>query len=207
MDFLLALLLSLVPPRYRGTLAHKAGTHLVRAAGVSAFFEIVVVCVFYAAGLVDYFPGATIGPAAFLEYFFTWRGLLLAFFFLDGVLRLLAAISGQALGTMPLYVVARIHGSLERRAARKRSIPLVADIVEATNDSSGALRISSCRPRKNWDKWMTVMYEEKLYEIAGAELGDSPRPYIYLLRPKPESKVIRGLHRYHPDEVFHLEGF
>ncbi len=205
MDFLFALLLSFLPPRYRKPFEHKARTHLTRAAQASAFFELVIVAIFYARGLVDYFPSATIGPAAFLEYFFTWQGLILAFFFCDGTLRLLASFAGQALGTVPLYAVAWIHDSLDRRAAKEREIPLVADIVEGPAGPSGELRISSCRPRKNWDKWMTVMYEEKLYEIASAEAAAPPRPYVYVLRLKPESKVIRGLHRYHPDEVFHLE--
>src|SRR5579859_6006620 len=203
MDFLLALALSFLPEPYRAALAHKAGTHLVRAACITAFFEIILVSVLYAAGLFDYFPNASIGPAAFLEFFFTWKGLLLAFFFLDGAVRLLASIAGQALGTMPLYAVAWIHGLFDRRAARRRKPPLVADVVEQPKENE--LRISSCRPRKNWDKWMTVMYGEKLYEIVSAELAPDPRPYVYLLRIKPESKVIRGLHRYNPDEVFYIE--
>src|SRR5262249_34024105 len=205
MEFFLALLLSFLPKQYRGVLAHKTGTHLVRAACITAFFEIILAAVLYAAGLFDYFPNASIGPAAFLQYFFTWRGLLLAFFFLDGAIRILASITGQALGTLPLYAVAWIHGMLDSRAAKKRKLPLVTDLVEQLPGQENELRILSCLPRENWDKWMTVMYDEKLYEIVGAELAANPRPYVYYLRIKPESKVIRGLHRYSPDEVFHLE--
>jgi len=205
MDFLLALVLSFLPPQYRGPLTHKTGTHLVRGACITAFGEIVLVSVLYAAGLFDYFPKASIGPAAFLEFFFTWRGLFLAFFFLDGAVRLLVSIAGQAIGTLPLYAVAWIHGLLDRRAARKRKLPLVADLVEQPPGNENELRISSCLPRKNWDKWMTVMYDEKLYEVVGAELASNPRPFVYLLRIKPESKIIRGLHRYHPNEVFEFE--
>jgi len=203
MDFFLALALSFLPQQYRNALAHKTGTHLVRAACITAFFEIILVAVLYAAGLFDYFPKASIGPAAFLEFFFTWKGLLLALFFLDGTIRLLASIAGQALGTLPVYALAWIHGLLNRRAMHKRKLPLVADLVEQPKDNE--LRILSCLPRKNWDKWMTVLYDENLYEVFGAELASDPRPYVYLLRIKPESKVIRGLHRYNPDEVFHLE--
>lgn len=205
MDFLFALLLSILPPRYRRAYLQNAGGRLLLAASLASFFEIVIVCVLYAKGFVEYIPRASIGPAAFLEYFFTWQGLCLAFFFLDGAIRLLAAVAGQAVGTIPLYVVSWIHDLFDRRAIRKQECPLVPDLVERTDTSGGELRILTCRPRKNWDKWTTVMYEEKLYEIAGATLDDGPRPYIYLLRLKPESKVIRGLHRYRPDEVFTLE--
>jgi hypothetical protein len=205
MDFLYALLLSFLPPRYRNSLLQKAGALLVRAALTTAFAEIVVACVLYARGFVDYIPNTWIGPAAFLEYFFTWQGLCLAFVFLDGVVRLLAAVAGQAVGTIPLYVLARIHKSFEQHRMRKHECPLISDLVERIDENAHELRIATCRPRKNWDKWMTVMYEEKLYEIVGAELAEPPRPYVYVLRPKPESKVIRGLHRYHPDEAFTLE--
>jgi len=152
MDFFLALALSFLPKQYRGALAHKTGTHLVRAACITAFFEIILASVLYTAGLFDYFPNASIGPAAFLEYFFTWRGLLLAFFFLDGAIRLLASIAGQALGTLPLYAVPWIHGLLDRRAARKQKPALVADVVEQPAGKENELRILSCLPRKNWDK-------------------------------------------------------
>ena len=205
MDFLFALLLSILPPHYRRGYLHIGGSYLLQAAAVTSFLEIVIVCIFYAKGFVEYIPSASIGPAAFLEYFFTGKGLLLAFFFLDGAIRLLAAIAGQALGIIPLYFVSWIHDLFDRRAIRKRECPLVPDLVERTDTSGAELRILTCRPRKNWDKWMTVMYEENLYEITGAEFALPPRPYVYVLRPKPESKVIRGLHRYHPDEVFHLE--
>jgi hypothetical protein len=203
MDFLYALLLSFLPPHFRRPFVHKARTHLVRASVASGFFEIVLVAILYARGFIEYIPKAGLGPVASLEYFFSWQGLLLAFFFVDGAIRLLAALAGQSLGTIPLYVVAWLDEWRQRRAGKKGELPLVPDLVEPADGDR--LRISSCRTRKNWDKWMTVMVEEKLYEIADAEIGTTPRPYVYLLRPKPESTVIRGLHRYHPDEVFHLE--
>ena len=205
MTFLRYFLLSFLPPRYRGGPSQDLSTYLVAAAGISGLLEMLLFGTLYIGGIVAYTRHAVIGPLAFLEYFFYPPSWLLALFLFDGGLRFLAAIAGQALGTIPLYFVAWIHGWLERRSARRRLGPKVADLVERGDGARFELRISSCRPRPNWDKWMTVMYEEKLYEIAAAELGQPPRPYVYLLRTKPESKVIRGLHRYHPGEVFSLE--
>jgi hypothetical protein len=205
MNFLLAILLSFLPPYYRRFFANESQAHIIRAAIVTAFLELVFACILYAQGFVDYIHHAVIGPAAFLEYFFSWQGLIFAFFFIDGTIRLLAAIAGQAIGATPIYVAAWLHAYWHRRSLKKAACPLVPDIVEKADAKCSALRIRSCRPRRNWDKWMTVMYEEGLYEIAGTELGSAPRPYVYLLRPKPDSKVIRGLHRYSPEEVFHLE--
>jgi len=97
----------------------------------TAFAEIVIACVLYARGFVDYIPNASIAPAAFLEYFFTWQGLCLAFVFLDGVIRLLAAVAGQAVGTISTSTFSPGSAiSFERRRLRKQECPLVADLIE-----------------------------------------------------------------------------
>jgi len=199
-------MLSFLPPRYRSAWRHSASGSLVRAAGVSGFLEMVAFGMLYIVGFVTAFTHlAVIGPLAFVEYLFYPKSWPLAFFFFDGTIRWLSSLSGQAVGSLALYPAAWIHGWLERRAQRRRLGPKVPDIIERGDGTRYELRISSCRPKGNWDKWMTVMYEEKLYEIAAAELGQPPRPYLYLLRTKPESKVIRGLHRYDPNEVFREE--
>jgi hypothetical protein len=205
MHFLQAMLISLLPPRYRRALGVSLGERLVAAAGVSGFLEMMIFGTLYIKGFVDYIAQAVIGPTAFLEYFFYPRSWPLAFFFFDGGLRLLGAFAGQALGTIPLYVVSWIQTWHEGRVRRSRLGPLVADTVERGDGARYELRISSCRPRHDWDKWMTVLFEENLYEIVSAKLGVPPRPYVYFLRAKPQWKVIRGLHNYHPNEVFSLE--
>jgi len=199
-------MLSFLPPRYRSAWRHSASGSLVRAAGVSGFLEMVAFGMLYIVGFVTAFTHlAVIGPLAFVEYLFYPKSWPLAFFFFDGTIRWLSSLSGQAVGSLALYPAAWIHGWLERRAERRRLGPMVPDTIERGDGTRYELRISSCRPKGNWDKWMTVMYEERLYEIAAAELGQPPRPYLYLLRTKPESKVIRGLHRYDPNEVFREE--
>jgi len=205
-SFLIDLMLSFLPPRYRSAWRHSASGSLVRAAAVSGFLEMVAFGTLYIVGFVSAFTHlAVIGPLAFVEYLFYPKSWPLAFFFFDGTIRWLTSLSGQAVGSLALYPAAWIHGWLERRAERRRRGPKVPDIIERGDGTRYELRISSCRPKGNWDKWMTVMYEERLYEIAAAELGQPPRPYLYLLRTKPESKVIRGLHRYDPNEVFQEE--
>ena len=206
MSFLIDLMLSFLPPRYRSAWRHSASGSLVRAAAVSGFLEMVVFGTLYIVGFVTAFTHlAVIGPLAFVEYLFYPKSWPLAFFFFDGTIRWLSSLSGQAVGSLALYPATWIHGWLERRAERRRLGSKVPDTIERGDGARYELRISSCRPKGNWDKWMTVMYEERLYEIAAAELGQPPRPYLYLLRTKPESKVIRGLHRYDPNEVFREE--
>ena len=205
MGFLPSLLYSFLPPRYRQPSWQGSADQLVDAALISGFLEIVIVGTAYIIGFVTYAGRAVIGPVAFLEYFFSPAGWPLAFFFFDGTIRFTAALAGQALGALPLYFAVWIQGWLEHRAQQRRLGPKIPDLVERGDGTRYELKILSCRPRSNWDKWMTVMYKEKLYEITGAELGQPPRLYVYLLRTKPESKVIGGLHRYDPNEVFYIE--
>jgi hypothetical protein len=205
MRSVLNLFRSFLPPRYREERPHSPSDNLLKAAGLSAYLELMICVAFYVKGLVNYTEQAVIGPVAFLEYFSTPKAWLLLFLGVDGAFRLLASLCGQVLGTSPLYLVAWIHGRLDRRAERKRLGPLIVDLVERGVGPGFELCISSCRPRRDWDQWMTVLYEERLYEIASEKSGSPPRPYIYHLRLKPEWKVIRGLHRYEPNEVLNFE--
>jgi len=79
--------------------------------------------------------------------------------------------------------------------------PRVADGVERGDGKQYDLRIASCRQKSNWDRLLTVAYEGEFYEVVQEESGSPPRRFVYLLRKIPPSKVIRGLHHYHPEEV------
>jgi len=133
----------------------------------------------------------------------TW---LLAYFALEGLLRALAAaITGEVVPTLPLALVAWVHTRVDARRAERALGPRVVDEVEArTAYSPWELRIRSCRP-KPWTALTTISYEDQLYELMAVEPGDPPRRFVYLLRKKPEGKVIRGLHEYAPDEPLRKE--
>ena len=133
----------------------------------------------------------------------TW---LLAYFALEGLLRSLgAAITGEIIPTLPLALVGWVHTRRDARRAERALGPRVADEVEApTAYSPWDLRIRSCRP-KPWTALTTISYEDQLYELAAVEPADPPRRFVYLLRKKPEGKVIRGLHHYNPEEPLEKE--
>jgi len=107
----------------------------------------------------------------------------------------------ECVGTMPLYLVA---GGLERAgAARKERLlgPRVPDEVQPCEGITYDLVIASCRPKKDWDRLITIEYQDQLYELFEEKKGFPPRPHIYQLRKHTPGKVIRGLHHYHPDEA------
>lgn len=206
LSFLASLVLSFLPPRYRQPWRHAESLELARAGALSGLLEAFLGLLLLIGGFISYAPQAWIGPMAWMEYILHPQAIFLAYLFAEGSIRFVVALAGgQTLGTLPLYLVAGTHSALERKRARDALGPLVADEVERGDGTEFELRVRSCRPKPNWDRLLTVSYEETLYEVAKQEAGAPPRPYVYLLRKMPEGKVVRGLHHYDPNEPFPQE--
>jgi hypothetical protein len=142
------------------------------------------------------------GFTTLVEYVFSPLTLLLIYFSIEGVLRLLAAlVVDECTGTMPLYLVT---WGLERagRARKEHQLgPRVTDEVQHCEGISYDLVIASCRPKKNWDRLITIEYKDQLYELFEEKKGFPPRPHIYQLRLHTPGKVVRGIHHYQPGEA------
>jgi hypothetical protein len=134
-------------------------------------------------------------------------GFVLLFFISEGALRFWAAfITDETLPSFPLWLAACLHGHWAAKKREEALGPRVADLVEPGTEKDYDLRISSCRPKDAWSaRLLTVAYERQFYEVVREERGRPPRPFVYLLRKAPEDKVIRGLHKYHPDEPLQNE--
>ncbi|MEE9233960.1 MAG: hypothetical protein V3U28_00785 [Candidatus Acidoferrales bacterium] len=199
--FLASVLLSFLPPRYRAWWRHEESEEMTRAALVSGFLQVFVCGLLFMGAFIVYAPTAGISKMAWLEYVFTPQGLLLGYLSVEGTVRVyVALVSGEALGTLPLYVVAWVQGRAERARAERALGPAVADRVERGDGREYDWRIVTCRPKPNWDRLMTVAYQDELYEVVKEERWAKPRPYVYFLRKMPEGKVVRGLHHYDPNE-------
>lgn len=198
LGFLASMALSFLPARYRRRWRHEESVELGRAAALSGLLQAAVCLLFLIAGFISYAPEAWIGPMAWMEYALHPRARLLAYFTLEGTVRMLVGFtSGEALATLPLALVAWIHTAVERKRAQAALGPLVADVVERGDAKDFDLRIASSRP-KDWDQLITVSYQDELYEVLQQEEGPPPRRFVYLLRKLPEGKVVRGLRHYQP---------
>jgi hypothetical protein len=142
------------------------------------------------------------GALAVTEYIFKPLSLALVYFAIEGALRAMAAVvTDECVGTLPLAVIGWVIGRAER-ARKERSLgPRVLDQVQVCEGISYDLVIASCRAKEGWNKLITVEYQDQLYELYDQKKGVSPRPHIYQLRKLPPGKVVRGLHRYSPDEA------
>ena len=225
-DFILGIFLSLLPARYRQWWEPDSTVHFRGATVASGLIQLLgsIALIVYtylnfvqerlgsmtdealAKGGLDAVAVPAVqfgmGYIAFLEFAFRPLTLLLLYLFLEGAVRLIgAAFIEQILPTLPLHLVAWAQTRLEQRQAERALGPLIADKFERGDGKLFDLRIASCRPKPNWDRLMTVSFEEVLYEVAGQEAGRPPRRFVYLLRKMPENKVVRGIHLYDPNEV------
>jgi len=147
---------------------------------------------------------AVMGSGLFLlmEYLIQPLTIVLCYFALEGVVRLVAAtITEEVVPTLPLYLLLLLHQKLHRAGQERALGERIVDEVRFVESSPCCLRIASCRPKEGWNRLMTISYQDQLYEVAAAQEGNLPRPFVYLLRKKPDHKVIRGIHCYDPEEV------
>jgi hypothetical protein len=146
------------------------------------------------------------GYVALVEYLFHPLTILLIYFTVEGVARLLAAlVTEEIVGTLPLYFIAWAVERFGRARAERALGPRVRDIVEPVYSPDYDLRIFTCRPKRDWDRMITVSHEGQFYEVVGEQAGKPPHRFIYRLRKSKPGRVIRAVDAYDPDEVLVVE--
>jgi hypothetical protein len=133
--------------------------------------------------------------------------LLVGYLMAEGLARAGAAfLTEEVLPSGPLWLAARFQHRAAAKAAEAALGARLPDTVEKVQGLPYDLRILSCRPKERWkDKLLTISYEDQFYEVVREERGPRPRPFVYLLRKAPESKIIRGVHDYNPNELLQDE--
>jgi hypothetical protein len=209
---------SLLPRRYRGTIAVTAS-----AATISGLAQFVICLGLFISRYLHFANGqlfggmevarkagevggetAIMGSGLFVlaAYMLQPLTMLLVYLTLEGAVRLLAAnTTGEVVPNLALAGVSWIHAKLANAASEMALGVRVADEVEPVQLEDVKLRVRSCRQKPDWDQRITIFYNEQLYEIAGTEKGTAPRRYVYLLRTKPANKIVRGTYHYSPNEA------
>lgn len=143
---------------------------------------------------------AAFGPMFMTEYLFRVTTFLLLFWVIEGVIRTIAAIGAkETLPDLLLFLVAMLHTKIDAENHERSMGARIRDDVQL--DPSGErLQISSCRP-KQWTNLTTISHEDELYELVREEKASAPRPFVYHLRKKPPTAVIRGIYAYDPNEA------
>ena len=129
-----------------------------------------------------------LGSIFMLEYLIHITTILLVFFMLEGIVRIIAAVaSSEVVPTLPLKLAAVAHSHFE---------------IQQKERSMG----ERCRP-KPWTQLTTISHGGALFELASEQKATAPRPFVYVLRRKPTTAaVIRSIYPYDPDEVLQTTG-
>lgn len=223
--FLISTFLSFLPPQWRRWWRHAESEEWYAPTAVSSGLQFLTFSFLYVYGYfiyrawriqlqLDMTPDAAADPAfraavkygagifSVFEYALNPVSLILLYMILESTVRMIGALAMKtSIGTLPLHLIAIVHQRLSKRRAQRALGPVVTDLVQRGDGTVFDLRIHSSRPKENWDRLMTIFYQDELYEVAGEENGEPPRRFVYLLRKMPPGKVVRGMHHYRPDEV------
>jgi hypothetical protein len=221
-QYILSVLMTFLPPRYRDPNASLRGEAM--SAGILQFLAAVGLLV-YRFAIFSWARAAPIDPnvvnattasnvpdanaifggGVFMmaDFLFNPWNMLLVYLMYEGMVRFLAALVGhQVIGTLPLYVVSGVHGLIDKKSHEQYLGELVVDLVIPGGEKqSYDLKVYSCRPKLNWNPYMTVEYEGKFYQYFKEEHGAAPRRFIYYLRKNPTGRVVVVIDHYKPDAV------
>ncbi|HLQ76697.1 MAG TPA: hypothetical protein VK210_05050 [Terriglobia bacterium] len=129
--------------------------------------------------------------------------LLYLYFFLESVVRGFAAIEGNStIGTLPLYSISLVHGLWDRASHKRYLGELVADRIFPGSEEQGYdVQVQSCRPKLDWNRYMTVEFRGEYFECFKEEQGPPPRRFVYYLRKSPDGRLVVVIRKYKPDDV------
>lgn len=216
--YIVSVLMTFLPPRYRQDVSLR-GEAIVAGMVQILFVTAVLVYRFIMfswrrAGLIG--PGvdtpsnlpevnAVFGGGIFMmaEFVLTPVNMILVYLIYEGLIRSLAALVGhQVLGTLPLYIISGIHGLIDKTQYQRDIGPLVIDhVARGRPNQNYDLKVYSCRPKFNWNPYMTIEFEGEFYQMLKEEPGPTARRFVYYLRKNPVGRVVVVIDHYKIDDV------
>jgi len=214
--YIAGVIASFLPPRYRPEVTPRAAV----VSGIAEALVAIFVLIFRAMAFLGprtnvdinnpLVAGAEMpGSGIFLlaEFWLNPLNLVLFYFVVEGMGRTLAAlVSQQVIGTAPLYIFSALHNRADRKAYKQGLGPLVVDeVIHGGAKSDYSLKVYSCRPKLNWNPYMTVEFDGEFYQYFKEEQGPLPRRFIYYLRKNPVGRVVVVIDHYQIDSVLKSE--
>ena len=217
-SFIGSVLLTFLPPRYRRDTSLRAAAIV---AGIAEAWLAIFILVYRiiefsrlqesrigarSEALFDRFGGAAVyesGVIVFFEFALQPLHMFLLYLFFEGAIRILAALVGhQVIGSLPLYAISGIHSVWDRVRYKRDLGKLVIDeVIRGTPRSDYALKVYSCRPKLDWNPYVTIEFEDEFYQMFREEPGDSPRRFVYYLRKNPVGRIVVKIRHYKIDDV------
>ncbi len=155
--------------------------------------------------IYDHIGGGAVyasGVLAMAELAFHPVSIIGYYFFFEGVVRTIAALVGhQVIGTLPLYLLAAVHGLWNKAKHGKYIGPVIEDeVIRGTSRSDYDLKVYSCRPKLDWNPYVTIKFEDQFYQLMREEPGPESFRFVYYLRKNPVGRIVVQVLHYQPVE-------
>ncbi|HLK07681.1 MAG TPA: hypothetical protein VKV30_07065 [Candidatus Angelobacter sp.] len=130
-----------------------------------------------------------------LEFLFHPLSFFLFYVALEGAVRFIGSlVTAEIVPSLLIVLFIKLSDSTSRLAKRRRQGPAVADALERLPDNR--VRISCATPKAGWNSSITIGIDALWFEMEREEHAQPPRPHVYVLRPAPPGKVLRGYQQY-----------
>ena len=131
------------------------------------------------------------------EFFLYPVTLVLLYFILEGAVRFAGGLCfSEVVPTFPAFAGCKIFALRQGRHAKEQERNAPPDLVEWLEDER--IRIARPLPKSEWNSSITIGIGGKWYEVEKEQRDVPPYSYIYVLRPAPAGKILRGYEEYHP---------
>jgi hypothetical protein len=130
-----------------------------------------------------------------LEFLFHPLSFFLLYVALEGAVRSIGSlVTTEIVPSLLIVLVFKLFDSMSRSVRLQRQGPALADAVEWLPNSR--IRISSASLKAGWNSSVTIGIDGKWFEVEYEDQAQPPRPHIYVLRPAPPGKILRGYQEY-----------
>jgi hypothetical protein len=130
-----------------------------------------------------------------LEFLFHPLSFFLLYLALEGAVRFLGSlVTAEITPSLLVFLFFKLSDLTSQSVRRRRQGPAVADAVDWLPDNR--IRISSATPKAGWNSSVTIGIDALWFEMESEEHAGPPRPFVYVLRPAPPAKILRGYQQY-----------
>jgi hypothetical protein len=242
-NLVLGPLVALLPKRWRESLVSKESLNCRAAVILSGLLEFTVAlaamviwysysvtgwaekAVYSAAEHGAHIEPGTEGFAAFAIMWLHPLTWLIAYFGVEGMVRLCAAFTDTVLGLLFLFLLDKAFvwlspqtGELSyglqfsqshvvsavtavRQKLLQAKLPIVPDELCSSSNASGELlEIRSCRAIPGWTPPRVICYEGSYYRLEAFSQHTAPRPFVYTLRKLSAGVLGRTVLSYSPEQ-------
>jgi hypothetical protein len=218
-----AMLVSLLPRRYRSKSALEGSRQLGQAAFFCGFAQAIVFTFLFIALFITDATGfmeeasslvlnnekgpqidvvgvrLSTGVLGLTNFLLHPIPMLLTYLAIEGAVRAFMAVAlGQILPTLPLGLVAAVHNLFGVRKRKAETAILNSDVIEPARDNTYDWLVLAARQKPQWSAYIGIEFRGELYVLDGEQSETPPRPFGYRLRKNPPGNLMVVVNHYDP---------